>query len=440
MPGLRIALVTTFYPPFHFGGDAIFLRRLAHGLVRRGHNVEVIHDVDAFKLLHRGEMPQPAVEPEGVVTHPLQSHWGSMSCLATQQTGRPVVHGRRIRQILEHGRFDVIHFHNISLVGGPGILDFGTAIKLYMAHEHWLVCPSHVLWRHNRELCTGRQCLRCVMHYGRPPQLWRYTGLLERKVRAIDAFISPSAFSADKHQEFGFSRRLEVIPYFLPDLDSGAESEEYHGEGERSRPYFLFVGRLEKIKGLQDVLPSFYDNPPADLVVVGTGEYEAELRQQARHSAHIVFLGSKTPEQLRQLYRGALAVIVPSVCFETFGIVVLEAFRDRTPVIVRNLGPLPEIVRDSGGGLVFETRDELSAAIRQFAQDPAARQEMADAGHQALQNRWVESVVIEQYFDLIRRLAVERGAARVLEELGPAVGGRIAAASTQPTNQTGGLH
>src|SRR4030095_7550903 len=118
----------------------------------------------------------------------------------------------------EDGRFDVVNFHNVSLVGGPGLLRYGSGIKLYMAHEHWLVCPTHVLWRHNRELCTGRQCFRCSLRHRRPPQFWRYSSLLERKIRHIDAFISPSQFSADKHREFGFPKPLEVIPYFLPDL------------------------------------------------------------------------------------------------------------------------------------------------------------------------------------------------------------------------------
>ena len=63
-------------------------------------------------------------------------------------------------------------------IGGPGCSRYGgDAVKLYMAHEHWLVCPTHVLWRHGRELCTGRECLRCTLRYQRPPQLWRYTGL-----------------------------------------------------------------------------------------------------------------------------------------------------------------------------------------------------------------------------------------------------------------------
>ena len=130
MSRLRFAMVTTFYPPHHFGGDAVFIRRLAHALARRGHAVEVIHDVDAFEMLHPGVSPGPIDEPDGVRTHPLRSRLGRLSCLATHQTGRPVVHGARIRRILEGGRFDVIHFHNVSLVGGPGVLAYGSGIKL----------------------------------------------------------------------------------------------------------------------------------------------------------------------------------------------------------------------------------------------------------------------------------------------------------------------
>ena len=136
----------------------------------------MIHDVDAHDLLRKGDPPAPLEEPKGVRTHPLRSRAGALSCLATQQLGHPLVHGAKIRRILDGGDFDVIHFHNVSLIGGPGVLAYGDAIKLYTAHEHWLVCPTHVLWRHNREVCTGRQCFRCSLHYRRPPQLWRHTG------------------------------------------------------------------------------------------------------------------------------------------------------------------------------------------------------------------------------------------------------------------------
>ena len=248
--------------------------------------------------------------------------------------------------------FDVIHFHNISLVGGPGILAYGDGVKLYTAHEHWLVCPSHVLWRHQREVCTGRQCLRCVLRHKRPPQLWRSTGLLERKARHVDAFCAPSQFCADKHEEFGFPREMSVLPNFLPDLESTPPVRDESGNGER--PFFLFVGRLEHIKGLQDVIPLFRSDGPTDLCVAGTGGYEPHLRELAQGSARVKFLGHQNQEQLRTLYRRARAVVLPSICYEVFPMVILESFRESTPVIARRLGPYPEIVDQSQGGFLFE--------------------------------------------------------------------------------------
>ena len=335
-----------------------------------------------------------------------------------------MLHGQRLRSLLEQGDFDVIHFHNLSLVGGPHALRWGDAIKLYTAHEHWLVCPTHVLWRHGRELCDGRECFRCSLHYRRPPQLWRHTGLLEREIEQLDAILSPSAFSAAKHREFDFPRELEVMPYFLPDLDatSAAQSDAERYPPAWQRPYFLFVGRLEQIKGLQDVLPHFRADAPADLLVVGTGNYESELRRQAAASPSVHFLGARSPEAIQPLYRDAIATLVPSRCYETFGIVLLESYREHTPVIARRLGPLPEIIESSGGGLLFETSDQLATALARLATDRTTRDEMGTAGHRALCDRWLESCVLEQYFGIIGRIARERGRARVLERLGSSVG------------------
>jgi len=242
--------------------------------------------------------------------------------------------------------------------------------------------------------------------------------MLDREVAQLDAIISPSQFSADKHLEMGFSRELEVMPYFLPDLDSEDESRPGAHKPLWKRPYFLFVGRLEKIKGLQDVIPHFGPDAPADLVVIGSGDYETELKALARDYPRVHFLGRRLPEEIPPFYTGAIATLVPSVCYETFGIVVLESFRESTPVIVRKLGPLPEIVEPVGGGLSFTTDAELGHALSEFANNPALREEMGQAGHRALRERWLEGVVIEQYFDIIRRVAEEQGHTRVLERLG----------------------
>ena len=417
MKPVRFCFLTTFYPPYHFGGDAIGIQRFARGLVARGHEVTVVHDVDAHALLSSTQPVGTEAEADGVATIPLRSGAGALSSLLTQQVGRPVLTGRRIRRILDDGRFDVVNFHNISLVGGPGLLSYGErSVRLYMAHEHWLVCPSHVLWRHGRELCTGRECLRCVLHYRRPPQAWRYTGYLERQLDNVDAFIAMSEFSRRKHQEFGFSRDMEVLPYFLPDDEL---ERPQSGAPPHPRPYFLFVGRLEKIKGLDDVIPLFRDYPGADLLVAGDGEYAETLRAQAAGIDRVRFLGRMPMDTLRSYYAHALALIVPSVCFETFGIILIEAFRHTTPVLARRLGPFPEIVEQAGGGELFETQAQLLDAMRRMQEDREYRDRLATAGRRAFESYWSEEAVMPRYLDIVRRAAERRQRHDIIESLAP---------------------
>jgi len=405
---------TTFYPPHHFGGDATFVERLAHALARRGHRVDVICNVDAYRMLRPGVEPEITPDPEGIRVHRLESRFGNWSCLATQQTGRPLVYGRQIRRILADTKPDVIHFHNVSLVGGPGLLAYGEAIKLYTAHEHWLVCPTHILWRHGREPCPQRQCLRCVLRAGRPPQLWRSTGLLARKAEHIDAFLSPSAFSAAKHREFGFPVKMRELPLFLPDENRDPTPK---GSASAERPYFLFAGRLEAIKGLQDVIPYFDDEAPAELWIAGSGNYEPELRKLAASSARVRFLGQKTATELRRLTAQARALIAPSRCYEVFPMVLLEAFREGIPVLARRLGPYPEVIEQSSGGLLFSDQASLRSALDRLVGEPALASELGQAGRRAFEQLWSEEVVLRHYFELISELAQRRGETELVERI-----------------------
>lgn len=404
---LRIAMLTTFYPPYNFGGDGIGIQRLSRALARRGHEVTVMHDVDAYNMLHEGAEPEPVEEVDGIEVVGIRSGVGSASSLLNQQFGRPVLTGSRIKRELAKGAFDVIHYNNVSLLGGPGLLWCGEALKVYEAHEHWLVCPSHVLWRHNREVCTGRECVRCVLSYRRPPQAWRYTGLLERGLDEIDVFIAKSEFSREKHKEFGFSRDMNVLPYFLPDIDD-AESSETGAKSPHDRPYFLFVGRLERIKGLDDVIPVFEDYEGADLVIAGDGTYAEHLKKLAGGNPRVRFLGRVQMDELARYYASAIALITPSICFETFGIILIESFRQRTPVIARRLGPFPEIVEACDGGVLFESPQELVNAMERMRTDTDYRETCAANAERGFRELWSESAVVPRYVDLLNEAGQNR--------------------------------
>ena len=85
---MRFCMVTTYYPPYHFGGDATYVRALSRALVSQGHEVEIVHCVDAYRLKNRNRVPEEAADP-GIVVHRLKSRIGFFSPLITQLTGHP---------------------------------------------------------------------------------------------------------------------------------------------------------------------------------------------------------------------------------------------------------------------------------------------------------------------------------------------------------------
>lgn len=101
MTPLRFCLATTFYPPFSFGGDGVAVQQLARALARRGHDVTVVHDIDAFATLHPatvGPVPDEETDDLGVRVVHLRSGLGAVSSLLVQQAGRPVLQAGRLRR------------------------------------------------------------------------------------------------------------------------------------------------------------------------------------------------------------------------------------------------------------------------------------------------------------------------------------------------------
>ncbi len=399
MKPLRFCMVTTFYPPYNFGGDGMFVQNLSHALVKSGHQVDVIHCADSYRI-HATEPVQPVENRAGIRIHTLRSPFGFLSPLATQLSGQSFLKTGTLSSILNEN-FDVIHYHNISLIGAS-VLALGKSIKLYTTHEYWLVCPTHTLFKFNREVCEQPECTRCSLTYLRPPQLWRKTGLLNSALTNVDAFLFPSRSSMDLHQRAGFQYPSIHLPEFAPEL---VPLEVSDGPPDQGLPYFLFVGRLEKLKGLETLIPLFRRYGRARLLIAGDGGMAPDLIRLAGGAENIEFLGHTSSHRLRTLYRDAVALVVPSMAYETFSLVTVEAFREGTPVIARNLGGPKELIEQSGGGLLFNSPEEMEAALNRLLDNRPLRDELGARGQQAYRQNWTDEVHVRQYLSIIEGIA-----------------------------------
>ena len=404
----KFLLLNTFYPPYSFGGDAIYVWRLANALAADGHLVDVIHCADSYEMLAGRRLPGSTLSSHPNITvYGLRSRPRALASLAAHQTGFPLGRRMQIAAAMSGKEYDVIHFNNISMFG-PGILTLnstGRPIKLYTALEYWLVCGRHTLWKFDEHRCESEQCLQCVVRAGRPPQLWRYSNLIDRMASKVDRFLAPSRAVARIHLERGFREPMECLPLFT---EVPAAEELAALPRPIERPYFLFVGRLEPIKGTEVLLSAWQRIRGADLVIAGDGSNEAMLRREAAANPLIHLLGYVAQPGLATLYHHAIACVVPSLFEEPFGLTAIEALAHRTPVIAHRVGGLREIVEESGGGILYQSEDQLVEAMDRMLGDRGLRDTMGDRGYCACLERWSRPAHLRRYYRLLDDIAASK--------------------------------
>ena len=180
-------------------------------------------------------------------------------------------------------------------------------------------------------------------------------------------------------------------PHFLPHTPTATPDAQ--------RSYYLFVGRVEKHKGLHTVLPLFR-GAARQLVVAGAGNAEVELREQSRDLPNVKFVGRIPYADLAPLCAGAKATLIPSLSLETFGLTALESLAQRTPVIAHKIGALPETISQTRGGVLYSDLGDLEQILNRFDSDAAYGGEFGERGHAGLA-AYRTQPFLEQYYRVI---------------------------------------
>ena len=392
-------MVTTFYPPYHFGGDGTYVRSLSRELVARGHQVDVVHCEDAYRIVADGKPVEGPAKVDGVTVHRLRSRLGFLSPLISHQTGHPGLKTAKLKRLLKRP-FDVVHFHNTSLIGAPSVLRYSHApVTLYTLHEHWLLCPMHIFWKDNKRVCDKPECIRCCIRSKRPPQFWRYTGALKRHIQGVDALLSPSDYTAGLHRESEFQVPIHVLPLF-----SAIEPDQVQTYQAPSRPRFLYVGRITAPKGVAGLVEQFSHLPDYDLWVVGGGIQLQSLQEKYAHLPNIRFLGKLPQKQLAELYPHATALILPTLVPETFGLSIVEAFACGTPVIARDIGASRELIERTGAGFVYSDDAQLVEIATRLATDATLREDLGTRAHQGYRRFYTTQRHVDAYLEHIETI------------------------------------
>jgi glycosyltransferase involved in cell wall biosynthesis len=299
---------------------------------------------------------------QNIKLYPIKSPSGFISLSKAFTFGKSNIIDKKIVSIFNELKPDVVHHHNIAGFG-PSIFNYTGLKTFYTAHDYWIICPIVNLMKRNSTICDKPHfCSICCLLNRRPPQIWRYIKNINSILDNIDYIISPSIFIKNKFIESGIEKNIEVIPNFIPKIINNI-NKSYDFS------YFLFVGVIERHKGVLELVKSFINyegEKNVKLLLVGEGSLKEKIQNlitKNNCSEKIQLLGRINDKELVSLYKGSLAVVIPSIWPENNPYVALEALLHGAPILVSNMGGLPEIAKN-GDMPIFNNFIELKSYLK----------------------------------------------------------------------------
>jgi glycosyltransferase involved in cell wall biosynthesis len=269
-----------------------------------------------------------------------------------------------LKKILKKYKPDIVHLHTMNQVT-PSVLfllkKYPTVMTLHGPESFlsklliWFLQPSH--FKHDfydkKDLnIAGRLT---YFYYNYIQKFFYKFGL-----KNVDIFIAPSKYIQN------LAKTDVSLIIHLPNF---IELHKFH---ELKNNYnLLFVGRLEKIKGIEFLIQAIAliikVVPQTTLTIIGEGSHKTDLFNLTKRlhlEKYIQFIGWVENKDLDTYYEKASIVVVPSADIEVFGLVILEAMSMGRPVIGTNVGGIPEIIDDGINGYLVEPKNPEQIAVK----------------------------------------------------------------------------
>ena len=288
-----------------------------------------------------------------------------------------VASARRIAEALYTWSPDVAHIHNTWFRLSPSILRAlrkrGVPI-VATVHNYRMACLNGQFFRDGSicEECIGRTPLPgvrfgCYRHsvpqsgiiaasvtLGRAASFWQNT---------VDRFVAMTPFQKDLLVRIGLRpEKIHVKPHFTADV------------GKRSAPasesdVILFVGRLGREKGIRNLMLAWKKARPRNLrlVVIGDGPLRAEI--EASRPSGVEMIGWASRESVHEHLLSARALVFPSVWYETFGMVLIEAMAASLPIVASDIGGIPWVLSDDRELAPPGDTDAWAGRLRELDED-----------------------------------------------------------------------
>jgi len=322
---------------------------------------------------------------------------------------------RKIIQIIDEFKPDIIHMNNINFQLTPSVI-YGAKKRgipvVQTVHDYQMICPNHLLYNFDKneicEKCIKGSYVNCIknkcIHDSRVKSI---IGAIEAKLygvlktyKKVDLFISPSYFLEEKLLSANqlYRGKTKTIHNFI-------DKNKFAYKESSGEAYIAFAGRLSKEKGVEYLAQAAKLLPEHTIMVAGDGPD----KQMLENIENVKLVGFLTGEKLIEFMRNAKVLLVPSVWYENCPLSILEAQCMGVPVLTMNNGGMAELVKDGVTGTLVEepTPEALALKLKQTVEDEEYYKTLKENCKKEKDNIFsVETycdILIEEYNKLVAR-------------------------------------
>lgn len=247
-----------------------------------------------------------------------------------------------------------------------------------------------------------------VLHPAAHDEPALYFAAFRRAFRQVDGFVYHTRAERELMEDvFSNGATAQIVLGLGTNEPTGTGRSGGEVLGIGDRPYLCYLGRVDQHKGC-DMLADFFlrakERHPSDLALAFVGP----LSGAAVEHPDIVSTGTVSESDKWDILGGALA-LVNSSAYESFSLVVLEAWTQGVPVLVNGAcAATVEHCRRSGGGLWFDGFGSFESAVARLTEEPALRRQLAEAGRRYTVSNYSWPVIIDRYASFLEGV-VARG-------------------------------
>lgn len=321
---------------------------------------------------------------------------------------------RKMKQLIIDEKPDLIYIIQMHNKISPSIVDAARKMKIPVIHrisDFQYMCPNALFYndykgvceeclKGNRIACVKNKCVLDSRVYSSIKMMAKWLHDVMNVHKRIDAFVVPSEFTYKKLHEYGIPyEKLNHIPtfFYLKEINPKVTYD----------PYILYVGRLEKQKGLMTLVKAFKDLP-YKLKIIGFSNdgYEEELKAYVGESKNMEFLGRMDFEQITPYLKSCLCTVVPSEWYDNFPNSLIESYAFKKAVVATDFGSLQYMVKDGDTGLKFKYRDvdDLKLKIKYMFENPEEAKRMGRNGYHLIETLYSPQTHYKQLMEVFRKV------------------------------------